>query len=273
MVLVFLTYGGYNDAAYVAAEVRDGRRNIPRALVYGVLGITALYLLVNAAYLTALGFDGVRRSHAVAADVLAGPLGGGAGAVMCLLVMVSALGAVNGMLFAGARVYTSVGAEYSVFAWVWAGHRGRGVPRGALLSPALISLGLIALVGTDVGRRALDVQAVWVGLGALTWEGRGGFETLLRCTAPVFWLFFLLSALSLFVLRWRDRHLPRVFAVPFYPVTPLLFCATCGYMLYSSIAYAGQLGLVGAALLAAGLPLYAVSRRLTPRTAAAEASA
>jgi amino acid transporter len=272
MVLVFLTYGGYNDAAYVAAEVRDGRRNIPRALVYGVLSITALYLLVNAAYLTALGFDGARESRAVAAEVLAGPLGTGGQAAMCLLVMVSALGAVNGMLFAGARVYTSVGAEYSVFAWVWAGHKGPGVPRGALLCPALLSLALIGLVGSRTGQDVIDAMTTRLGIGPVAWEGRGGFETLLRCTAPVFWGFFLLSALSLFVLRWQDRHLPRVFAVPFYHVTPLLFCATCGYMLYSSIAYAGQLGLVGAVLLAAGLPLYAVSRRLTPRAAAVEAS-
>jgi APA family basic amino acid/polyamine antiporter len=264
LVLVFLTYGGYNDAAYVAAEVRDGRRNIPRALVLGVLAITALYLLVNAAYLTALGFEGARESHAVAADVLAGPLGAGGRTATCLLVMVSALGAVNGLLFAGARVYTSVGADYSVFAWLWAGHRGCGVPPWALLSPALVSLGLIALVGTDPGRRALAAQATWLGLGSLTWDGTGGFETLLRCTAPVFWLFFLLSALSLFLLRWRDQHRPRVFAVPFYPVVPLLFCATCGYMLYSSINYAAQLGLVGAVLLAAGLPLYAVSGRAAP---------
>jgi amino acid transporter len=264
MVLVFLTYGGYNDAAYVAAEVRDGRRNIPRALVYGVLAITALYLLVNAAYLTALGFEGVCDSGAVAADVLAGPLGGKGEAAMCLLVMVSALGAVNGLLFAGARVYTTVGADYSVFAWVWAGHRGRGVPRGALLGPALISLALIALVGSGVGRDAIDATTTRLGLGSVAWAGHGGFETLLRCTAPVFWVFFLLSALSLFVLRWRDRHLPRVFAVPFYPVVPLAFAATCGYMLHSSIGYAGQLGLVGAVLLAAGLPLYAASRRVTP---------
>jgi APA family basic amino acid/polyamine antiporter len=264
MVLVFLTYGGYNDAAYVAAEVRDGHRNIPRALVYGVLAITALYLLVNAAYLTALGFDGVRQSRAVAADVLALPLGTWGEKGMCLLVMVSALGAVNALIFTGARIYTSVGAEYSVFAYVWAGHKGPGVPPWAILSPALISLALIALVGTDTGRSAIDAVTIRMGLGSVAWEGHGGFETLLRCTAPVFWLFFLLSALALFVLRWKDHQIPRVFSVPLYPVVPLLFCATCAYMLYSSIGYAGQLGLVGGLLLVVGLPLYALSRRLPP---------
>jgi amino acid transporter len=77
----------------------------------------------------------------------------------------------------------------------------------------------------------------------------------------VFWLFFLLSSLSLFVLRFKDRGKERPFSVPLFPILPMIFCATCGYMLYSGIQYADKLGLVGAGLLLAGVPLWLISRK------------
>jgi amino acid transporter len=262
MVLVFLTYGGWNDSAYVAAEVRDGSRNIPRALILGVVGVTVIYVLVNAAYLSGLGFAGAQRSRAVAADVLARPLGEWGVKAMCLLVMVSALGSVNGLIFSGSRVYSTLGADHALFSWLGRWHQRRGVPVGALLAQALITLAMIAVVGTSVGQNGINDLLGRTGLAPVAWQGHGGFETLLRCTAPVFWSFFLLTGLSLFVLRWRDRGLRRPFSVPLFPLLPLLFCATCGYMLWSAIGYAGKLGLVGGLLLVIGLPLYAVSRSL-----------
>jgi amino acid transporter len=263
MVLVFLTYGGWNDSAYVAAEVRDGGRNIPRALILGVVGVTLIYVLVNAAYLRGLGFAGAQQSRAVAADVLARPLGEWGVKAMCLLVMVSALGSVNGLIFSGSRVYSTLGADHALFSWLGRWHRGRGVPVGALLAQALITLAMIAVVGTPWGQGAINTLLGRAGLSAVEWEGHGGFETLLRCTAPVFWAFFLLTGVSLFVLRWRDRGRRRPFSVPLFPLLPLVFCATCAYMLWSAANYAGKLGLVGALLLAVGLPLYAASRAMT----------
>jgi amino acid transporter len=262
MVLVFITYGGWNDAAYVAAEVRDGRRNIPRALVGGILAITLIYLLVNAAYLWSLGFDGARNSHAVAADVLQKAVGSWGARAISLLVMVSALGAANGLILTGSRVCSALGADHPIFARLGRWHHRTSTPRTALLVQAVISLGMIAAVGTPPGRAALDHVFRAAGLRVESWEGRSGFETLLRCTAPVFWFFFLLTALSLFVLRARDRGLKRPFQVPLYPLLPAVFCATCAYMVYAGIEYAGKFGLIGGLLLVAGLPLYAVSRRL-----------
>jgi amino acid transporter len=262
MVLVFLTYGGWNDAAYVAAEVRDGGRNIPRALILGVAGVTVIYVLVNAAYLRGLGFAGAQQSRAVAADVLARPLGEWGVKAMCLLVMVSALGSVNGLIFSGSRVYSKLGADHVLFSWLGRWDARRGVPVGALLAQAVITLAMVAVVGTAAGQTGVNALLGKAGLSAVEWQGHGGFETLLRCTAPVFWSFFLLTGVSLFVLRWRDRGLRRPFSVPLYPLLPLLFCATCGYMLWSAADYAGKLGLVGGLLLAVGLPLYGLSRAL-----------
>jgi amino acid transporter len=267
LVLVFLTYGGWNDAAFVAAEMRDGRRNIPRALLLGTGLVTLLYVLVNAAYLWSLGFDGARSSKAIAAAVLEQPLGLRGRQAMCLLVMISALGAVNGLIFAGARVYSTLGTDHALFAWLGRRVGRRGTPTGAMLAQAAISLAMIAVVGTQGGRDLVVKLLQRVGIGSLTWEGHGGFETLLKCTAPVFWLFFLLTGLSLFVLRERDGASSRPFVVPFYPYLPLVFCATCAYMLHSAIGYAGSFGLVGGGLLLVGLPLYEVSRRMDTHNA------
>src|SRR5207302_113011 len=107
-------------AAFVAAEVRNQRRNLPLALMLGTLAITAIYMLINTAYLMALGFDKARASNAIAADTLqmALPDRGAAFAsrAMCILVMVSALGAVNGLILTGSRVYATLGADYSLLA-------------------------------------------------------------------------------------------------------------------------------------------------------------
>src|SRR5262249_54921023 len=88
------------------------------------------------------------------------------------------------------------------------------------------------------------------------------FLPLLQASAPVFWLFFLLTGLALFILRINDPQKPRVFSVPLFPLTPLIFCATCAYMFYGAIVnFAGQLSLVGALLVLAGIPFYVLSRR------------
>lgn len=120
LVLVLYAYGGWNDAAFVAAEVHDVRRNIPRALILGVSFITLIYLLVNVAYLLGLGFDGARRPDlgTIPGRLLTRAFGDFGGKAITVIVMVSALGAVNGLMFAGSRVYATLGADHSAFAWL-----------------------------------------------------------------------------------------------------------------------------------------------------------
>src|SRR5690606_22896144 len=110
-------------------------------------------------------------------------------------------------------------------------------------------------------------------LGPLPWEQyHGGFETLVAAAAPVFWLFFLLAGVSLFVLRARDKDRPRPFAVPCYPLPPLVFCLMCAFMLQASMSYAGGLCLLALVPVTLGLPLYAWSRRLNGQKEATLAS-
>ena len=261
MVLIFLTYGGWNDAAFVAAEVRNRQRNIPLALICGTAGVTVIYLLVNQAYISGLGFEGAQLSREVAADVLKLLPWAYGEQAMCILVMVSALGAVNGLIFTSSRIYATLGSDYSLFAKLGQWNAGRGTPIWSLLLQMFISLAMVLAVGTEQGQEILNQGLEYLGRKRVSWAGQGGFYSLLQCTAPIFWLFFLMTGLALFTLRRNDPTIERPFSVPLFPLLPLIFSATCGYMLYSGIGYAGELGLVGAVLVLAGIPFFVFSRR------------
>ncbi|MFN4260998.1 MAG: APC family permease [Gemmataceae bacterium] len=260
MIFVLYAYGGWNDAAFVAAEIRR-RRNIARCLILGTLIITLIYLLVNTGYLMALGFDGVRGAEtAVAAAVLRQPLGAEAAKAMNILVMISALGAINGLIFTGSRVYSSMGADYRFFSLLGQWHPRLKTPIYSLLAQWVICVLMIFGVGTQWGRDAINAGLVFIRLEPLPWDKYfGGFDTLLAMTAPVFWAFFLLTGLSLFALRQRDPDTERPFLVPLFPVLPLIFCGTCFFMMYSALDYAGTLALFGAFPLLIGLLLYYAS--------------
>jgi amino acid transporter len=263
MVLVLLTYGGWNDAAFVAAEVRNPGRNIPWALILGTFGVTVIYLLVNAAYVNGLGFEGAQDTDAVAADMLGllpGELGQHGETAMCILVMISAIGAINGLIFTSSRIYATLGQDYSLFRPL-APAEGGSTPVASLILQLIISLLMIVSVGTPFGRYYLGIGLNYLGQDVL-WVAPGGFLPILKMTAPIFWLFFLLTGLAVFWLRINDPA-ERPFRAPLFPLTPLIFCAMCAYMLYSGINFAGGLGWVGAVLVLAGLPFYVLSRRAT----------
>ncbi len=259
MIFVLFGFGGWNDAAFVAAEVRDCR-NIARSLLLSIAIITAVYLLVNLAYLNALGLSGVRGSQTVAADTVR-PLFGDWGArAMAALVMVSALGAANGLIFTGARLFTALGAEHRVFAWLGRWHPRLGTPAVALLAQGTVTLALIGLVGTVSGQKALDAVWQWFGRNPILWDKKfhGGFETLVSVTAPIFWLFFFLTGAAFFVLRFRDASVERPFrlSLPWFPLLPLIFCGMCLYMFHAAVTYAEDLSAVGFVALLAGVPVY-----------------
>ncbi len=260
MIFVLYAFGGWNDAAFVAAEVRH-RRNITRSLLLGTALITLVYLATNVAYLRALGFDGMRKSFTVAAEVGQIALRDRGAIAISLLVMISVLGAINGLTFTGSRVYSTLGGDYRLFAILGRWNPRLKTPAWALMIQAAVAVLMILAVGTPFGRDAIDWCMAKLRLEGMPWDKYyGGFETLVSGTAPVFWGFFLLSGLSLFALRQRDPDIERPFTVPLFPLVPLIFCGYCGYMLYSAIDYAKWISLIGALPLALGLVLYAFAR-------------
>jgi basic amino acid/polyamine antiporter, APA family len=246
MVFVLLTYGGWNEAAYISAELKNRQRNMVVALVGSLLIVMALYLLANWAYLTGLGLSGMAKSRAVAADLLNVTFGPAASVVVSLLVAIAALTSINATMIVGARSNFALGRDWHSLGklGIWA--EERGTPANALLIQGGFALVLMVL-GVVTG---------------------GGFKTMVEYTAPVFWFFFLLVGVGLFVLRFRDPRIVRPFSVPLYPVLPLLFCAASAYMLYSSLTYVSGnqfLGFnaawIGVVVLAVGALLLAVVAR------------
>ena len=233
MVFVLLTFGGWNEAAYVSAELQEVRRNMVRALLWGLGIITAIYLLINVAYMRVLGLREMGQSEAVAADFMRRVLGQGGVKFISLLIIVSALGAINASILTGGRTNYTLGQDFSLFGFLGWWHGRLNTPTSALLFQGAIALVLV-LFGTLV---------------------RQGFVTMVEYTAPVFWCFFLLVGLSLFMLRVKEPEVTRPFRVPLYPFTPFLFCMTCVYMLQSSVAYTGVGAFVGVGVLLAGVPL------------------
>lgn len=232
LVFVLLSYGGWNEAAYISAEIHNPQRNIVRSFLWSIGIITGLYLLINLAYLRGLGIAGMADSQAVASDLLRRVLGEPGAAFVSLLVVTATLGSINASIFTGARSSFALGQDRSAFRWLGRWHPHPSSPTTAYLLQGAIALTLI-------------------GLGTFT---RKGFETMVDYTAPIFWFFFLISTLSLIVLRIREPDRLRPFSVPLYPIIPIVFCAICGYLLYSSLVYTGIGAIVGVIVVLLGIP-------------------
>jgi amino acid transporter len=257
LVFVLYAYGGWNHAPYVAAEVRNQRRNLPRALVLGLAAIALIYLAVNATYVSVLGFDAARQTQTPAADVLERVVGTWGGRAISLLVMLSALSAINGMILTASRVYATWGADYPALAWLGAWNRRAAAPLSAIVVQTAIAVALIVLVGTEAGRGTFDAALTSIGINPLPWsQFFGGFEMLVAGSTPVFWVFTLLTSAAVFVLRLREPFIERPFRIPLFPLPPIIFCGTCLFMLCSSLAYAKWLTLLGFVPLALGATLW-----------------
>jgi len=245
MVLIFLTYGGWNEAAYISADLKNVKRDMIRILLIGTAVVTFLYVLINFAYLNVLGLDGLRKSDAVAATVMRIAFGPSGAIILSIIVICAAASTINASIFTGARLYHALGQDLALQRlriWDVKGNN----PRNAIVVQSVIAFALIVF-------------------GALSQDG---FLGMVLYTSPVFWFFILLTGLGLFVLRRTDPDRERPFRVPLYPITPILFCLMCGYMLYSSLVYAASkdsniFGWIGIGVLLLGIPLMFVAGRRT----------
>ena len=248
MVFVLLTYGGWNEAAYLSAELRGSRRGMLHALLISIALITVLYLLVNLAYVYGLGLQGMAQSQAVAADLLGVAFGRTGETLIAVMVAVAALTSINATMLVGARTNFAVGRDWAALHTLGRWEGERGVPAAALYLQSAFALVLVVF-GASL---------------------RSGFQTMVDYTAPVFWLFFFLCTIALIVLRHKEPAAPRPFRVPLYPLLPLLFAAVCLYMLWSSVVYVKAGALAGVGVLAVGaLLLLWLEGRGGPAVAAA----
>jgi len=234
LILVLFTFGGWNEMAYVAAEVKRPQQNIVRALVIGTTAVTVLYVLVNGAFLYALGYVRMAASEAVAVETVATVFPETAKKAISILICISALGAVNGLIFTGARISYAMGTGHTLFRRLGRWNQHLGTPVWALIVQSCLSLAIVLLAGSFI-------------------------DTILY-TAPVVWLFFLMTGLSVFVLRHKNPEHLRPYKVTGYPVTPIVFCACSVFMFYTCMSYASAKNpiglLISTSALLAGVLLY-----------------
>lgn len=240
----FWAYDGWNNVTYVAGEIRSAERTLPRALVVGMLAVTAIYLLVNVSYVSALPIEVMARSELVGVEAARAALGSAGAAFIAAAVMLSTLGTTNGTILSSARLFYAMADHGHLPALFGRVHPRYHTPSGALV-----------------------LQALWASLLVLS----GTFDILTDMLIVVSWGFYAAGAAGIFVLRRKLPTAPRPWRVPGYPFVPLLFVMFAMAFVVLNLAediqaYArGEIPLMrtvlGLVLVAAGVPVYFLLRR------------
>jgi APA family basic amino acid/polyamine antiporter len=220
-------FGGWHMVTYAAGETTDPVRTLPRALTLGTLVVTACYIGLNAVYLRVLPLEAVRQSQRIAADVAQALAGPGTASAVSALVVLSAFGALTGIVLAGPRMYLSMAQDGAMLSWVNAVHPVYRTPH-----------------------RAIVLQAAWSSVLVLT----GSYPTLFGRVIYMEWFFFALMTAGVFVLRRRASYRPayRMWA---YPVAPILFILASLAIVANQLRAQPAEALFGAAVVATGWPV------------------
>jgi APA family basic amino acid/polyamine antiporter len=242
MVPVLFAYGGWQTANFIAEEIREPRKNLPRALVAGVLGVIALYLLANAVYVGVLGPAGLAATATPASAVMARTLGPRGSQWIAVGIAVSTLGFLSQSILTAPRVYYAMARDGLFFRSVGRLDPKTGVPTVAILLQAAMAI-VIALSGR--------------------------YDQILSYVVSMDFLFFGLTATCLFVFRRRDAGAVQGPRVPGHPVTTILFIAASWLVVANTAVKYSANTAIGMFILAAGVPAYFVWRRLASRAAAA----
>jgi APA family basic amino acid/polyamine antiporter len=238
LVPVLFTYGGWQQTNFIAEEIIEPERTLPRALVLGVTIVVAVYLSANLAYLRVIGLEGLAASTAPAADVMARLLGPRGAGIIAAGIAVSSFGFLNLVILVTPRVFQAMAAD------------GLFLPRLARLHPVY-----------RTPAAAIVLQAVWAVVLTLS----GSFAQLVDYVTFGDWIFFGLTVAGLFVYRRRDHGAPATgFRAPGYPFTPALFVLAAAYVVVSAVAANPRNAALGTLLIALGVPVYAYWARRAP---------
>lgn len=241
MIATLWSYDGWNSLTFLAGEVKEPQKNIPRALIFGTIAVIFIYVLTNLAYLYILPIGEMARSKLVAADVMERIFQGYGGGIISLAVMISTFGSVNATSMTTARVYFAMARDKLFFRRL-----GQTHPRYKTPSASLV------------------IQAVWAIVLTLT----GTFDQLFTYVIFAGWIFYALGAAGIFILRKRSPGVRRAYRVPFYPVVPLLFVVVATWFVVNTLIEQTADSMVGVLLLVAGVPFYRYWERTMKRSPA-----
>lgn len=234
MVSVLWAYDGATAACSLAGEVRDPHRNLPRALLLGVGGVIALYLVINVAYLYVLPFIALPSSPLVAADAAGAALGRGAEALVSALVMVSTFGTVAALVMSDPRVFFAMGRHGSFFASIGAVHRKHFTPHVAIVVHCVLTLLYVSL-------RSFEQLAAAFVLGQTP--------------------FYALAAWGVIRLRRMRPAADRPYRTLGYPVVPLVFIAAVVLIFANSLVLTPGVTGINVAIILSGFPVYWLWKR------------
>ena len=225
-------YDGWNNLTLVAGEVKNPQRNIPIALISGIILITLLYILIHFAYFYVLNpteIASVSKDSSVAQEVAIRFLGAGALSLMAAGLMASSIGTLHTSILTGARVPYAMAKDGLMFGSLGKLSKKTRVPIGALI-----------------------VQGIWACLLALS----GSFDTLTDYVIFGSWIFYALTTASIFVFRRKYPDAERPYKAFGYPVVPVLFILVAGWLLINTIVTSPSKSFVGLILIILGLPVY-----------------
>ena len=237
LVAGLFAYGGWHMVSYAAEETVDPVRTIPRALMIGTVLITVLYVIVNAAYLSVLPLAAVSSSTAVAADFADETIGGSGRELMSAVVVLSTLGAMNGVILAGGRLYLAMARDGLLFQWTAEVHPTYRTPH-----------------------RSIMLQAAW----ACVLIGTGSYKVLFTRAVYTEWIFFGLMAAGLFVVRRRADYAPA-YRMWGFPMLPALFVISTIAIVVNQVVTEPMESAIGLLLVLSGVPVYILwTRRVAP---------
>src|SRR4030066_2559005 len=192
----FWAYDGWNNVTFVSGEVKNPQRNVPLGLLYGTLIVMAVYVIANIAYLYILPVDVMANSPLVAASAIEVIFGSAGASVISIAVIVSTFGALNGSILASARVQFAMARDNLFFNVLGKVHPKFGTPHVSLV-----------------------IQGIWSGVLVLT----GSFDTITDYVIFAAWLFYMLGAYGVIILRKKMPDVHRPYKVWGYPYTPMIF--------------------------------------------------
>jgi len=238
LIPVLFAYGGWQYSNNIASEIVDPERTIPRAMTIGMFVVVAIYVFANVAYIKVLGPTGLAASLAPAADTMRAAIGPVGGAVMAAGVVVSTIGFVNTGILSAPRMLQAMSADGLFFRFAARLHPRYRTPTGGIL-----------------------IQAVW----AIALVLSGTYGQLLDYVVFGDWIFFGLIVATIFSYRRRDANSPyepaRTYRAPGYPLLPALFVITAAFVVASAIWSNPRNALLGALLIALGVPAFLFWRR------------
>jgi APA family basic amino acid/polyamine antiporter len=229
LVAVLWAYDGWIESTYVGGEIKDPGRTVPRAIVLSILIVAGVYVAVNAAYLYLLGPARMAGATLVASDAMTVVLGAAGATFVAAAILLSTLGANNGIVFTSARIPYAMALEGRFFRWA------------AWLSPRTRSPNVTLLVQMLV---------------ALAFTATGSYVQLGTYVVFVSFLFYALSAAAVIVLRRKEPSLPRPYRAWGYPVTPVLFILFALYLVGDTIRHTPVESAIGLGIVLLGLPAY-----------------